>query len=201
MDDETAEFHVPENKGREAMAYLTYLIDHYSNLPSTIAFIHSHRDSYPQAWHNDVEDYSVVTILRDLQIPYVQETGYVNLRCTPDPGCPAEIQPFREPYEEHREAEHQFVPAWRYIFGNDTEIPKEVGAACCSQFAVSRSEVLKRPRRDYIRVREWILQSTLPSDVSGRIMEYIWHIIFGRKAEFCPELNECYCRTFGRCWA
>jgi Protein of unknown function (DUF3431) len=199
MDDKSAKLHVPRNKGREAMAYLTYLVDHYSDLPSTIAFVHSHRDGYPQAWHTDAEDYSIVSVLRDLQISYVQEQGYVNLRCIPDPGCPAEIQPFREPYEEHRVAEHEFPEAWRYMFGNDTQIPERVGAACCSQFAVSKTQVLQRSRDDYKRFRDWILQTSLGDDVSGRVMEYIWHIIFGRDPVFCPELFQCYCDTFGRC--
>lgn len=28
------------------MAYLTYLIENYGNYPSTVAFIHSHKDWY-----------------------------------------------------------------------------------------------------------------------------------------------------------
>lgn len=199
MDDDSADIHVPENKGREAMAYLTYLIDHYSDLPSTIAFIHSHRDGYPKAWHTDAPDHNIVNSRRDLQIQYVQEQGYVNLRCIPDPGCPAKIQPFREPYEGHRSAEHEFPEAWRYMFGNETEVPQRVGVACCSQFAVSRTQVLQRPRNDYRGYRDWILQTRLDNDVSGRVMEYLWHIIFGREAVFCPDLRHCYCHTFGRC--
>lgn len=199
MDNESAAFHVPKNKGREAMAYLTYLIDRYSHLPSTIAFIHSHRDGYPQAWHTDADDYSIVNVLRNLQIQYVQEQGYVNLRCIHDPGCPAEIQPFREPYEEHRSAEHEFSEVWKYMFGKESLVPPRVGVACCSQFAVSRDQVLKRSVNEYKRYREWILQTGLGDDVSGRIMEYLWHIIFGREPVFCPDVRECYCRTFGRC--
>jgi hypothetical protein len=35
------------NKGREAMAYLTYIVENYDNLPESMAFIHSHEES----WH------------------------------------------------------------------------------------------------------------------------------------------------------
>jgi Protein of unknown function (DUF3431) len=199
MDDPSADLRVPKNKGREAMAYLTYLIDNYSHLPSTIAFIHSHRDGYPQAWHTDAAGHNIVTALQDLQIQYVQEQGYVNLRCILDPGCPAEIQPFREPYEEHRSTEHEFPAAWTYTFGTETEIPERVGAACCSQFAVSRDRVLQRGQEEYKRFRDWILETPLSDDVSGRVMEYLWHIIFGREAVFCPSLQHCYCHTFGKC--
>jgi Protein of unknown function (DUF3431) len=199
MDDEGATFHVPKNKGREAMAYLTYLIDHYSRLPSTIAFIHSHRDGYPQAWHTDADDYNIVNVLQNLQIQYVQEQGYVNLRCIHDPGCPAEIQPFREPYEEDRIVEHEFPDAWKYIFGKESPVPPRVGVPCCSQFAISRNQVLRRSLDEYKRYREWILQTNLGNDISGRVMEYLWHIIFGKEPVFCPDMHECYCRVFGRC--
>jgi Protein of unknown function (DUF3431) len=85
------------------------------------------------------------------------------------------------------------------MFGTGAEIPPRVGAACCSQFAVSRNQVLQRSRGDYKRFRDWIIQTDVGDDVSGRIMEYLWHIIFGREAVFCPYLEECYCRTLGKC--
>lgn len=53
MDEAEAVLHVPENKGQESMAYLTYLIDHYKSLPLTVAFLHSHRDRWPGGWHTD----------------------------------------------------------------------------------------------------------------------------------------------------
>jgi hypothetical protein len=43
----------PLNKGKEAMLYITYIIEKYHNLPATIAFIHSHENGYPKARHND----------------------------------------------------------------------------------------------------------------------------------------------------
>jgi Protein of unknown function (DUF3431) len=199
MDDPHADFHVPKNKGREAMAYLTYLIDHYRRLPSTIAFIHSHREGYPMAWHTDAEDYSNVNSLRDLQIPYVQEQGYVNLRCNPDPGCPAEIQPFRQPYDGQQDAERAFVESWASLFDNETETPPIVAAACCGQFAVSRNQVLRRSHEDYKRYRDWLLKTSLTDAASGRTFEYLWHVIFGRAPVFCPDLKYCYCKAYGKC--
>ena len=183
MDDRNADsgFHVPQNKGREAMAYLTYIIDHYANLPSTIAFLHSHLEGYPRAWHTDAADYNNVNSLTNLRIDYVQEHGYANLRCIHVPGCsPGEIQPFREPYEEHRSAEHAVKDAWIYMFGDRVEIPSVIATPCCSQFAVSRNQVNERPREDYMRFRRWLLETSLDDDTSGRVMEYLWHIYFGR---------------------
>lgn len=51
--DSAPEYTNPMNKGHEAMAYLTYIIDHYHTLPSTLAFMHSDRDGFFSAWHTD----------------------------------------------------------------------------------------------------------------------------------------------------
>jgi hypothetical protein len=180
MDEPEAAFHVPENKGREGMAYLTYLIDHYGSLPSTVAFLHSHRDGWPGGWHTDAAGYDNVISLQTLQISHVQEAGYANLRCLHNPGCPDEVQPFRDPRDPERPVEHAMPETWSFLFGNASAVPPVIGAACCSQFAVSRTQILSRPLRDYIRIRDWLLQTPLSDYVSGRILEYLWHIIFGR---------------------
>lgn len=162
------------------MAYLTYLIDHYHSLPETIAFLHPHRDGYPAAWHTDNEDHSNVVSLQMLNIGFVQRTGYANLRCLFIPGCPDEIQPFREPWEEHRRTEHLMPEVWRYMFGADVEVPRIIGVACCSQFAVSRRQVHSRSLEDYVRYRQWLTDTEETDEWSGRVMEYMWHVIFGQ---------------------
>src|SRR2546430_3170769 len=48
-DDPTAPLHPPKNKGHEVMIYLTYIIEHYDELPDVCIFMHAHRYS----WHND----------------------------------------------------------------------------------------------------------------------------------------------------
>lgn len=35
--------------------------------------------------------------------------------------------------------------------------------------------------------------------VTGRLMEYIWHILFGQEAVSCPDPATCYCKLYGRC--
>lgn len=54
-----------------------------------------------------------------------------------------------------------------------------IGVPCCSQFAVSRDQVLKRSLDDYERYYNWVLTNKLSDDVTAHIMEYTWHIIFG----------------------
>jgi hypothetical protein len=187
----------PLNKGHESMAYLTYLIDHYDALPSTMVFLHSHRDGFTSAWHVDAPLHDNVAAMRALQLDFVQHNGYANLRCNWNPGCMA----------NHRLNRYVTEQVWAEIFdgtstpplnatdflasvtGMDTAHkqkymvkPKEVGAACCAQFAVSRKQVLQRPREDYIRFRRWVIDTDKDDATSGRVMEFLWHLIFGKGA-------------------
>lgn len=186
VDDPFATKHTPRNKGRESLAYLQYIVEHYYDLPSTIVFVHSHKDGWPEAWHTDTFSYSNVDSIRSLRLEHVQNNGYANLRCQGTPGCPDEIQPFRsgastssDPAHPGQNAEAFYAQAWEELF-NNTNVPKVVAAPCCSQFAVSRDQVLKRPKTDYDRFYRWVLNTALSDDVVARIMEYTWHIIFGR---------------------
>ena len=85
MDDPRGKNKVPKNKGREAMAYLTYIIDHYDELADTTLFMHPHQ----WAWHNNIllGMNSSLTIQR-LSSARVARQGYMNTRCHQDPGCP-----------------------------------------------------------------------------------------------------------------
>lgn len=170
------------------MAYLSYIIDNYSSLPSTIAFVHPHRDGFLAAWHTDTDRHDNVDALRALQIPFVQSNGYVNLRCNLNPGCK----------EAHRFNKHVTPDVWRDVFAGTSTgalflnastgqtksdgIPTQIGAACCAQFAVSRARVLQRPLTDYKRFRQWILDTEKSDAKSGRVMEFLWHVIFGMDA-------------------
>lgn len=177
--------HTLKNKGKEANVYLTYLIEHYNDLPSTIVFLHSHEKGYPMAWHTDADDYSNVNSLRTLRIEHVQKSGYVNLRCNGNPGCPEEILPFREPRDEARTAEIHFAEVWRQLFDErsaEGEVPQVVATPCCAQFAVSRDQVLKRPKEQYQHFHRVLMESTLDDEVIGRVYEYLWHIMFGQPA-------------------
>jgi hypothetical protein len=179
------------------MAYLTYLVDHYDALPSTIVFLHSHRSGFTTAWHVDAPLHDNVEAMRALRLDFVQDNGYVNLRCNWNPGCKA----------SHRLNLYVTEEVWAEIFDgtstpplNMTESPatiigmdaahpqkylmkpKKIGAACCAQFAVSRKQVLLRPREDYIRFRQWVIDTDKDDATSGRVMEFLWHVIFGKGA-------------------
>lgn len=182
MDNVTAPLHTPVNKGKESNVYLTYIIENYEALPSIIVFLHAHKDGWPTGWHNDASDYSNVLSVQNLRLNFVQENGYANLRCKWFPGCPDEIQLSRPlDYEGERHVPEEIFPsAWKYMFG-DLEVPEKLGTPCCSQFAVSKNQVLQRPKEDYVRYRNWVWETPEEDEVSGRVMEYLWHVIFGRE--------------------
>ena len=156
------------------MAYLTYIIDNYKTLPLILVFIHSHRFSPKPIQHNDARDYDTVTSIKSLQLPYVLSSGYVNLRCVHDPGC----SPVHRQKHEHVTAQ-----AWEELFGpSAAAFPAEIGVACCAQFAVSRKQVLLRPKDQYVKFRRWLVDTELDDEKSGRVFEYLWHIIFGMES-------------------
>ncbi|OJJ44001.1 hypothetical protein ASPZODRAFT_72227 [Penicilliopsis zonata CBS 506.65] len=194
VDDMSAKLTVPRNKGRESMAYLTYIIDNYDNLPDLILFIHPQR----YQWHNDDPYYDGVPMLSNFQVPYLEEQGYVNLRCAWTLGCPSEIHPFSDTHREDVHAGEYFKNGFMELFPG-VEVPDSVGVSCCAQFGVTRTKIRERPRSDYQRFRKWLLETPLPDDLSGRIMEYSWHMIFGKGPVHCPTAQECYCKVFGLC--
>ena len=179
------------NKGRESMAYLTFIIENYDRLPETILFQHSHHNGTVRAWHvEDNPSHNNAVTAQHLRLSYIQKVGYANLRCITIPGCQNEVQPFRDPPildvdEEGKvkyRIEKDMAEILRYMLGEDFEVPEEIGAACCAQFAVTRERVRLRRREDYERIRQWVITTELSDYYSGRVMEYLWHIIFGMPA-------------------
>ena len=128
----------------------------------------------------------------------------MNLRCNHAPGC--------RPSDLHNA--HVTDDVWVEVFagtswseagdgkkGKGPGWPEDgrVGQACCAQFAVSGERVRERPRKDYERVREWVLRTEMADAGSGRVMEFLWQVVFGRGPVFCPEEGRCYCDVYGRC--
>jgi hypothetical protein len=143
-------------------------------------------------------------MLRSLQIPYLLSQGYSNLRCVWTLGCPSELKPSNVPQEmpadlkAAKTTEIAYPAAFKALFPGE-DLPEVIGVACCAQLAVTRQKVLERPISDYHRYRNWIMQTSLDDHISGRVLEYSWHLIFGKKAVHCPNAKECYCKTYGLC--
>ena len=200
VDDPQAQFTVPKNKGRESMAYLTYIIDHYDKLADIEIFLHSDQ----LAWHNnDLLDDDSAKVVKALSAAHVLRVGYLNLRCHHEPGCPDWLhidKPESELNDWLKLEERYYTSAvWREMHPY-APIPSAVSQPSGNQFAVSRATIRSQPRSEYIRYREWLLNTPLEDKISGRFFEYIWQFVFTGQAELCPPMNLCYCEGFGICF-
>lgn len=201
VDNDTAPLRPPKNKGREAMVYLTYIIDNYDNLPEVVLFFHADQHT----WHNNlILDLDAAEMIRRLSTDRVVRQGYMNARCHHDPGCPnwLHLDRPKTEYDLVNKPEERFfnVELWHRLHGADTPIPKSLSQPCCAQFAVSREAIRRNSIEDYIHWRDWLMETKFEDELSGRIFEYSWQYIFTGKGEFCPSVNACYCDGYGVCF-
>ena len=195
-DDPTAALHPPINKGNEVMTYLTYIIDHYQNLPEIMLFMHAHRST----WHNnEILNTDAVEMINRLSSERVVREGYMNLRCHWRPGCPDWIHPGSRETDEDKLEEVELANVWHELFPND-DLPKILAHPCCSQFALSRERALAIPRSKYIFYRDWLIKTDLDDFISGRVWEYIWQFVFAAQTSLCPDQHACYCDGYGVCF-
>jgi len=191
---------VPKNKGNEVMAYLTYILEHYSDLPDLVVFTHASAST----WHNnDLHIFTTPLMLRELNYQRAKRKGYMNLRCHWSPGCPGWIKPLTGTYNEIKGEEFYLGQVFKDLFPGVT-IPEVFGAACCAQFIVTRERIRGNTLEEYKRWRDWLIATELPDKYSGRVMEYLWHYIFsdrmGRQSIDCPKEHVCYCDGYGVCF-
>ncbi|KAK0874934.1 hypothetical protein LTR87_011260 [Friedmanniomyces endolithicus] len=220
-DDPSAPFHPPKPKGREALMCkpahpspkpqtqeantnhskpdFTYLHDFYDSLPDLTLFIHASETP----WH--VEG----TLLRNTSFALsqlnlhqvLQQRPYFNLRVTWRAGCPAWIDTTKT-HADYDEAEEPFMAeAWRANFGADEPVPEKLGGPCCSQFAVTREAIRRRPREQYRFSRDWIVDSTWSDAILGRVWEHMWPRLFTDEASDCGHAERgSLCQMYGVCF-
>ena len=196
VNDPRAALHPPKNKGHEVMVYLSYIIDHYDDLPDIVIFMHAHR----QAWHNsDLLGFDAAKMVSRLNGETVMRKGYMNMRCSWDPGCPEWLH--LHTGEEMLGKQEQTLVAkhWQELFPLD-DLPPTLSQPCCAQFAVSKGRILSIPLARFIFYRDWLLRTTLTDYVSGRIWEFTWQYVFTGHHTYCPLEDTCYCEGFGVCF-
>lgn len=231
--DKRAELRVPANRGHEAMSYLTFLIDNYDHIPAAGAvFVHGSR----WAWHNDNPIYDNAELLRRLDVPSaLAPHGYHNMRCdwsagTCNPSSPAQgglemqVNAKLTPWDARMVSDAAIPGALAAIFGGSGGGEEEEGklklgradvlrSQCCAQFVVSRANILRHSREEYVALRQWLLDdgnAAWDDRVIGRIVSYVWHVLFIQSGDgsidlaelnekACPKAGECYCRLYGMC--
>jgi len=175
-DNPDPRLRLPMSKGHEAMVYLSFIIDNYDELPWSTMFVHGHME----AWHQ--EDI-IIRLLRDLNLNALAREGYISLRCDWYPSCPKEIRPVDRdaviwgPGVHRKQLEDAIAGNWRQIFP-DEKLPRTISSQCCAQFGVTRQAILRRPKTDYERMRQWLIDTLMIDDMSGRVFEKLWAYIF-----------------------
>jgi hypothetical protein len=167
-NDTLARHNIRINKGREAVAYLRYIVDYYSNLPSVIAFVHGHRRSWHQKDPSDI-----VVALRALQwnkYNYMTLTSMMTRR------------KFKLNKQDRQEQVNYEL--WRDVLQKELGPPPEDGieAPCCASFVVKREAILAHPKTFYSNISDYIVASGHSDQSTGRTLEYTWHMIFGEPA-------------------
>ena len=156
------------NKGREAVVYLQYIIENYSNLPLSIAFVHGHRTS----WHQENPS-DIVLALRAFRW---HKTSYMPLTST---RTGSTFTP--QANNSQSLVNNEF---WRAVLQKELGSPPLSGIHlhCCASFVTRREAILTHPRDFYSSIRNYILGSRHSDYLTGRTLEYSWHMIFGQPA-------------------
>ncbi|KAF2132165.1 hypothetical protein P153DRAFT_310850 [Dothidotthia symphoricarpi CBS 119687] len=196
VDDPSAPLHPPKNKGHEVMVYLSYIIDHYDNLPDVAIFMHAHQYS----WHNDdLLGSNAKNYVERLSRQRVWREGYVNMRCNWNPGCPDWQHPGETTKDDAKQEEVVLAKSWSELFPLD-EVPSVLAQPCCAQFALSRERIQAKPHAQYVWYREWLFSTKQPDDISGRVWEYVWQFVFTGQNVVCPKEHLCFCDQYGTCF-
>ncbi|KAE8375001.1 hypothetical protein BDV26DRAFT_295439 [Aspergillus bertholletiae] len=196
-DHEPGYLPVPENKGRESMAYLTHIIDNYDTLTDITVFMHASATQ----WHNDVGETNSSNVLSMLHLEAVQQKGYVNLRCQHRPGCPTAVRPFDPEFvSSYSTVYRNFTAIYTKLFNTSLDtVPKEIGGVCCGQFALTKERIRQRRLKDYVHMRDWAFSTSLDNFSVGSVFEMLWHLVFLEDPVSCPDTQQCYCELYGLC--
>jgi hypothetical protein len=141
-------------------------------------------------------------LIKRLNLDHVDKEGYTSLRCN-WMHCPkAQVNPVLGHEDDFWGIQGLYASAWTQFFPKDP-VPEAVAGPCCAQFAVSRAAIRRLPIDKYEQMRQWIWTLEVPADQasmkSGLVLEYMWHVIFGKPAYYCPPAKECYCEKWGMC--
>ncbi|KAK5688039.1 hypothetical protein LTS10_000017 [Elasticomyces elasticus] len=180
-----AQYLLPRSrKGREAAAYLSYILDYYDALPRYTFFVHAAEDQ----WHNDIfsKYNNQPRTISNFRIAAIDARGFVNLRGRLSPSCPVAVHPLAATDLDMKVLDpgRDYADIYTEIFNvSRKNVPETIGAVCCAQFAVSRDRIRNRPREEYEHILRWAEETTWTDSFGvGLVFEKLWHIIFGMTA-------------------
>lgn len=189
------------------MAYLTYIIDNYHNLPEYLGFIHGHETG----WHQAVP---MTLLLQAFNFSMVDEQGYVGLRCQAGRGCQNDdyLVTNYNGTNKFKKVGNLFKGFHEYVFRPSDAwyqpVPTYIKATVGAQFVVTRAAVLARPLEFWKRVRRpltrdlselkgwWRFDETPSSWMMGMMFEKSWPYLFGLDAQECMDEDVCWATVF-----
>jgi hypothetical protein len=205
--DPEAVHNVDFNNGREASAYVSYIIENYDKLPNMLIFMHGHE----QSWHHKQK----VEVMQNMNWDIVRQLGFVNLRYLeiPQPdGWDHQWLPhglegdwlhpkaknftdqklFDKPHgvvHGHADAEMRFsklmAQDWHVFEPELGPVPELVHSPLGAEFVVTKERILLRPLSFYQKVFKYMKHWAGGEDLDpiwrdpGYVLEPLWSFIFG----------------------
>lgn len=157
---------IPVNKGNEASVYLKYIIDNYDKLTDFTFFIHD--DEY--AWHHSG------SIIDKFNEALMSNKMYYNIndKCHWNGKNLIGKNMYNELLKWYNEYIEEYIPISK-VPNNSDFIYGYLGSA---QFLVHKDLIRNLPKEFYIKIYEWIITTDLSNSISGRFLEWTWHIFW-----------------------
>mmetsp|Transcript_22416 Transcript_22416/g.48971 ORF Transcript_22416/g.48971 Transcript_22416/m.48971 type:complete len:489 (+) Transcript_22416:352-1818(+) len=146
--------------GREDVAYVSFILQNYDNLPPHVFFLHGHETS----WH---QDSSITEMLQELPLPcplppdlYLSFGNSISrdwrrMTCLFGACKSRRLQAVME-------------RAWSQFFSPVLgALPPDLSHFCCAQMLVSRDRILRRPPAVYAAALSWSLTACTSCDLMG----------------------------------
>lgn len=158
-------------RGREDVAFLSFIIQNYHHLPSHLIMIHGHETS----WHQDKTTSDLLLEICSYQ-PFSNDT-YVALAniISSDFRKPC-LLPFERLCKSFKK-QVLLTKVWSLVSNSTLE---DASHFCCAQFLVSRSRILRHPLSTYQSLLKWVMDHNSDDIVlPGMILEVVWPFLFG----------------------
>jgi hypothetical protein len=162
----TNAFNVPVNKGNEASVYLKYIVDYYDELTEFTFFIHD--EEY--AWHHTgsiIDKYAEAVASKKLYYN-------INDKCHWDKKNLIDARTYNELLKWYGAYIEEYIPISK-VPNNHDFIYGYRGSA---QFLVHKDLIRNLPKEFYVKLYNWITTTNLPNYLSGRYLEWTWHVFW-----------------------
>lgn len=159
----TNPYNVPINKGNEASVYLKYIIDHYEiGIADRVFFIHDEEYS----WHHSGSLYDRFKEALIIEKPFYNINDFTMQSLFTNIYAMELLKWYIKYVEPYIALES--LPNPDFTIGHK-------GAA---QFMVNKEAILNLPKCFYEDLYDWVMNSGESSFVTGRFLEWTWHIFW-----------------------